>query len=477
MDKTNLKQRHQTWYARLTVPPSLRAAVGKSEIVRSLKTRDLREANRLKHRVLADLQSELARIAAEATLPKDSAEYVLAVARAEREAVEKGRQTMEQADAALDATMERFFDAEVAKRGMDPETGYPLLEEAKERTVQLALRVLHSGNVVLLSESVKTYLEETRVRVNRQTIKEKERHLKEFAEWLRGDCDVGSINRKTCGRYLTERLMRKGHAPKTVRDTLSNLSAYFEWAVLRGHSEFNPWRGLSKSVRESSRGTQPKRRPWTDEELLKLLQGIRKDDPLWAMSAIAAYTGMRREEIAQLRTDDVHGEEALIIRQGKNQNSVRFVPIHDALRPLILQLKRSSSDGYLIPGLLTGGDDAKRGHYIGKRFTEARRKLGLSAPDTVFHSFRKALAQRCENAGVPESTTKLIGGWSRSSSMAYGKYSPGPDFKALLEAIQKATYGKADELVREAGASVVISRKSRRRRWAPQQSKGRHSLS
>ena len=47
MDTTHLKRRHQTWYARLAVPPSLRAAIGKSEIVRSLHTRDLREANRL----------------------------------------------------------------------------------------------------------------------------------------------------------------------------------------------------------------------------------------------------------------------------------------------------------------------------------------------------------------------------------------------------------------------------------------------
>ena len=58
MVTSNLKRRHQTWYARLTVPPALRARLdGRTEYVRSLKTRDLREANQLKHRVLAELRN------------------------------------------------------------------------------------------------------------------------------------------------------------------------------------------------------------------------------------------------------------------------------------------------------------------------------------------------------------------------------------------------------------------------------------
>src|ERR1044071_3332574 len=55
LDTKNLKRRHQTWYARVAVPPSLQSILGKAEIVRSLGTRDLREANRKKHRVLADI--------------------------------------------------------------------------------------------------------------------------------------------------------------------------------------------------------------------------------------------------------------------------------------------------------------------------------------------------------------------------------------------------------------------------------------
>ena len=124
----------------------------------------------------------------------------------------------------------------------------------------------------------------------------------------------------------------------------------------------------------------------------------------------------------------------LVVREGKTAAAVRRIPIHRALQPLINRLTCTSTDGYLIPGLLTGGADARRGHYLGKRFAAVRRKLGLDSPQTVFHSFRKALAQRCEDREVPESTTELLGGWSRGRWMSYGLYSPGPGFETLRKA-------------------------------------------
>ena len=59
MDSEHLKLRGHTWYARLAIPHKLQATLGKSELVVSLKTRDLREANRLKHRALAQMQQRL----------------------------------------------------------------------------------------------------------------------------------------------------------------------------------------------------------------------------------------------------------------------------------------------------------------------------------------------------------------------------------------------------------------------------------
>jgi hypothetical protein len=105
----------------------------------------------------------------------------------------------------------------------------------------------------------------------------------------------------------------------------------------------------------------------------------------------------------------------------------------------------------------------QRGHYLGKRFSNLRWKLGPDSQQAVFHSFRNALAQRCEDKEVPESTTELIGGWSRGRRMSYGLYSPGPNFETLRRAIAKVSYGEVDDLVRTLGARVAITKVSKRR--------------
>ena len=57
MDVQYLIKRHQTWYVNLRVPPKLVDIIGKQRLQRSLKTRDVNEANRLKHAVVAELQN------------------------------------------------------------------------------------------------------------------------------------------------------------------------------------------------------------------------------------------------------------------------------------------------------------------------------------------------------------------------------------------------------------------------------------
>jgi hypothetical protein len=137
--------------------------------------------------------------------------------------------------------------------------------------------------------------------------------------------------------------------------------------------------------------------------------------------------------------------------------------MHPALAPLVLSLQESSKDGYLIPGLLAGGMDDKRAHYVGKRFSQVKEKLGFTDSALVFHTLRNAFMQRAEEGGVPESTTKLIVGHSRQGDITYGVYSPGVRFDALREAVGKVTFGKADAFVSTLAGQVKVTKKSTRR--------------
>jgi len=158
-----LKLRHGTWYARLTLSRPLRKALGRSEVLKSLNTRDLREANRLKHRVIAQLQEEASRLALAADLHPDSVEYLAEAARVSREAVKAGLDE-EEAAAGLDASVESWLDRMSYKFGTGPD-GHPLLPETKERAVRLAHRVFRGEQPDLLSEYVTKHLKELGIRV------------------------------------------------------------------------------------------------------------------------------------------------------------------------------------------------------------------------------------------------------------------------------------------------------------------------
>ena len=461
MDSSYLIKKGHTWYARLMVPKAYRKQLGKTKFVSSLKTRDKAEANRLKHAALAELQRRMAAELAGHSANEKSARALLDLAEAERRRIERGEIDPNDAERAFDAAVDSFLDAEGMRLGTDPETGHPLLSEVDTRVVQAAHAVMAGQGVTLLDRAAETYLSEVGATIRKQTLQEKRRHIEKLSRFLGTATDVSRITRRMAGQYVSKVLVPEGKAPKTTRDEIGHLSAFFSWLERRGEIEANPFFRVSGSVRESTLGTAPKRRPWTDAELKTVLSGMPTEDPLWAMVAIAAYSGMRREEIAGLRVEDVV-DSTWTVTAGKTRSAVRTVPIHPVLRPLVKSLATSSDDGFLIPGLLSGGADDKRGHMVGKRFTQLRHDLGITDEALNFHTLRNAFLQRCEEGGVPQATAKQLAGHKRTD-LTYGGYSPGGSAQLLDKAIRKVTYGDVDGLVTRTGSHVSITRRSRRR--------------
>jgi len=461
VDSSFLIKKEHTWYVRLMVPKAHRKELGRTKYVVSLKTRDKAEANRLKHGVLAGLQKRMAMELAGQVGSERSARALLDLAEAERLRVERAEVDPEAAELGFDAAVESFLEAEGRRLGIDHETGHPLLSDVDTQVIRAAHAVMAGQGVTLLYRVSETYLTEIAPTVRQQTLQEKRRHIDKLTRYLGAATDVSRVTRRMAGQYVSKVLIPEGKAPKTTRDEIGHLSAFFGWLERRGEVEANPFFRVSGSVRESTLGSAPKRRPWTDAELTTILNGIPTEDPLWPMVAIAAYSGLRREEVARLRAEDVM-DNTWGVRAGKNKNSVRTVPIHPVLRPLVKSLAASSDDGFLIPGLLTGGADDKRGHLVGKRFTELRRASGITATSVNFHTLRNAFLQRCEEGGVPLATAKQLAGHKRTD-LTYGGYSPGGSPQLLDKEIRKVTYGDTDELVKRTGAHVTVTKRSRRR--------------
>ncbi|MCY1222765.1 Phage integrase family protein [compost metagenome] len=165
-----------------------------------------------------------------------------------------------------------------------------------------------------------------------------------------------------------------------------------------------------------------------------------KDTLLASTIAIAAYTGMRAEEIAQIRKADIQEPEKskyiINVRDvgTKTKAGIRAVPVHDDLYPLIKFLVKDSKSEYLLDYQTLSRID-KRSVLLVTRFSKLKRNLNYGKEKT-FHSLRHSLATQLERAEIAENIAADILG-HKKTTMSYGLYSGGTSIAARLEAISK----------------------------------------
>lgn len=471
---SHLKRRKLGWYVQVAIPREHQAALQRKTIVRSLQTRDEIEAHRRKHAVIADIFSEIQQASAVApatAVVQKTPEDLLQAALQERAAVVAGGQNPEHAEAAFDAALDDYLDQQGALHGLGAE-GHPRIPAASEAVIRRAHGALRGRPDLSLSHNASAYLQEQARRLTAQTIADKRKRLDAFLDWFGSERECSEVTRRVAGVYVTEVIQKRTQktpagdlvplSAVTLGKEVSDLRAFFHWLELRGKLDSNPFYRMASTVKGSSRGKAAARRPWKSAELSKVLHGINPNDPLWSLTAIAAFTGMRREEVATLDVQSIEGK-ALLVEEGKTGAATRRVPIHSAIAPLLKRLAKTSSDGYLIPGLLRGGPDQKRGWLLGKRFGHAIRQLGIADLQLDFHAFRNTVVTQLEEKGVPVPTIQLIVGHERQG-VTLGIYSGGVSDSVKRAALQKVSFGKLDAFVAEAGATVTVRASARPRK-------------
>ncbi|MGP9602998.1 tyrosine-type recombinase/integrase [Brachybacterium sp. AOP42-E1-35] len=128
-------------------------------------------------------------------------------------------------------------------------------------------------------------------------------------------------------------------APATWRSRAASARAFYVWAVRAGHLETSPAHRLpSVSV------PQPLPRPIPDQALADALDGA--DDRVRLILRLAAELGLRRAEIAQAHTRDLHevGDRTVMLVHGKGARE-RTVPVPQRLARWLATLP----EGYLLP--------------------------------------------------------------------------------------------------------------------------------
>lgn len=423
---SNLKRRHNTFYAVLHVPRPQQQAVGKDKLLLTLKTSNLKEATARKWDALRVLQARVD--AAVAGSPER-----LAVAEALR-----FRADLRGPGADHDDNDELAFDA---VREEADTYGAPL----RERILKVA-----TGSTVFLKDLFPTFVSE-QDHLRKKTAHEYEASVVAFLEWSGDGTTAQEVTRKRAGEYVGH-LKGQDLARATVQRKVSALSAFWNWMMQRGHIEdnpaLNPWRnhGIGK---KSKRAEEDARRLWTDEELTLILQAdwsaLSDLGPaLRDLIRLALLSGVRLDEICEWKVSMIERDELGVWinnRTGKTKAARRRFPLHPVAVPIVERLAANpDKDGYLLRDLPRGGYDNTRSFYVSKHFGRAIRKLGITDPKVVFHTLRNTFTSYMEKAHAPPNAVKLLVAHERTD-MTYGTYSKG-DLIELQQVIRMLRYSE-----------------------------------
>ncbi|MBB3174275.1 integrase [Endobacter medicaginis] len=222
---------------------------------------------------------------------------------------------------------------------------------------------------------------------------------------------------------------------KTVKRHCSSVSAIWTYARPRELVERNVWSGFRFA---GTRAPSP-RDVWSPSDIRALFarpwRSTAVSNNTFRLSVgIAAYSGMRMEEICRLRPahdfERHDGRWMMIIQRHpdgwspKTDSGERAVPVHPELLSLGLmehveRMKRRDSQ-HLFHDLRPGSRDGELSAMLSKAFSNHKRAAGVS-DSTVFHSWRHNISTMLRNqaAEIRESWIDAVLG-HRSSERSEG---------------------------------------------------------
>lgn len=420
----NLELRGNTYSVTVEVPPSLRSIIGAKRLRKTTGETEKGRAVLKRNAILHELRERIAkaRQVQEHGEGKSATAEALAWQRELGEARTKNPQALDDLEPALADRSEA-------------------IEKARGLPAAKAFYDIATGKATPLTVHLEDWLREKAYKARQEVEFRKE--VKGLAEWLAaqgiGEA-VESVTDKVATSFKLRRFSGEGVHPATANKRLSALSSYWRWLLAHGIAEGNPWRG--KFFPKQKPMAEERERAFTDEEITALLNGPAERD-LWDLMMIGALSGMRREEIYQLRKSDCGGG-VFKVRKGKTEAAERIVPIH----PLLLKIVESRLEGRGAEAFLfakgRSGWGETRGDEGGKKFIVYRKALGVDEKRegkrrslVNFHSFRRWFITKADRAGCRREDIERCAG-HKPQGQSLGVYSAGLELaqlRAVVEAV------------------------------------------
>ena len=484
-------RRGAVYCTRLVVPARLRQIIGKSDLGRSLRTKELSDAKRLLPSWLEDAQSIIA--AAEKQLlpaPAPIAAYPFTREQADWEAEQdQSRQEFDWEQDAKDEAAEAFefrINRPDAELTTDEASAARLLGAAKierDRYRERYQRRKHKDQPALETNMRKpsfwvsaaaaplvTMLDVTIVDLWAAERKPNQKGIdahRSVASWFYGRVGQKPVDQITRQDVLAfkSKLLSDGQSAANIKVKLSRLRTLLQWAADNGHAAANVAHGITIKDTQAAKN---KRKPF---DLLALnaifgssiyAEGDRptqgRGEAAYWLPLLALFTGARMEELGQLRPDDVvhrsypdpDGNE----RQGwflnlveiarengtelKTAESERVIPLHSELHRLgflDFALAMKNEERHRLFYKLTPGPYGNLTHKWGQWFAHSLRNTwGVTDKRMTFHSFRHTFTDHVRRPDIPEGIQRQLVG--HSSKDVHDDYGSGYNLHWLVEAMK-----------------------------------------
>ncbi len=467
------------YYTRMAVPARLRGIIGKSDLGRSLRTKDQSEAKRLLPSWLEEVQAILA--AAEAQLVPATPPLPMSREQADWEE-ENSRywrevEIADEAKAEVDEVTEaKLLGRPEAELTTDEASAARLLREAlKDRDTyrdryNIGKRRDQRQESSALPSSVGTMLDTTIVDLWAAERKPKPKGIdahRAVACWFYdriGKKHVDQIARQDVLTFKSK-LLEEGQTAANIRQKLSRLRTLLQWAADNGHAPSNVAHGVSIKDTQAARN---KRKPFDLPALNAILSspiyadGERptqgRGEAAYWLPLLALFSGARMEELGQLRPDDVaqvsypdpEGNDLrgwfihLVEVAGENgtrlktAESERLIPLHPELERLgfIVFLQSMKKEGReRLFHQLTPGPYGNLTHKWGQWFgSYLRNTCGVTDKRMTFHSFRHNFTDLLRRPDIREGIQRQLVG--HSSKDVHDDYGSGYNLHWLVEAVK-----------------------------------------
>jgi integrase len=280
----------------------------------------------------------------------------------------------------------------------------------------------------LIAPTVEAYLREwlngVEARNSPATLERYRNTVKLFLASLKGRAQkpVTSVTSQDIEIFLNWRL-KSGVAPKTAIVDLKTLNTAFLRAEAYGTILKNPVAAVRPPKVECS-----ERDVFTHEEVQKLLNAAPSVD--WqTLITLGYFIGARLSDCVQMKWENVHPDEGVIIYHQQKTGKKVIVPMHYHVIEHLKFKATFGTDGFLCPKLVAKGTGGKHG--LSEGFKRIVKKAGID-PMVVkgkgvrnftrrtFHSLRHSFNSLLANAGVPdEIRMKLTGHSSKEMNSRY----------------------------------------------------------